>query len=229
MIIGAVFVGFCLMCYLGPRTLEAFIDPPEPASPPPDLKKYKKLGDYMLDQTASVIYKQKRNDNVKLKSLKEMFSVREGYESADCGKFGCCEKIGIAKVDSKGSNCNGYCPYNDDSDKTPTSGGLTASATFQDSRDSAATMSTDGTGMSSGTTVFIPPPAGLGASAPTSTSTTMTCPQPPPCPACARCTEPSFECAKVPTGKSTEVPTGKSTDSDFSAPVQLINFPSFGL
>ena len=123
MIIGGVFVVVCLLSYLGPRTLEAFLDPPEPEAVPVDIKKYSKTGDYTLDRSANVLYKEKAKDNTQLKRIRDMFltpNVVEGMTS--CGKFGCCEKLNLAKIDKKGSNCNGFCDYNDTSDTTPTSG-----------------------------------------------------------------------------------------------------------
>jgi hypothetical protein len=122
LIIGGVFVVVCLLSYLGPRTLEAFLDPPEP-EPPTEIKKYGKTGDYMLDRSANVLHKQKANDNTQLKRIRDMFLQPNVVEGMDgCGTFGCCEKLNLAKVDKAGSNCNGYCDYNDESDTTPTSG-----------------------------------------------------------------------------------------------------------
>ena len=123
MIIGGVFVVVCLLSYLGPRTLEAFLVPPEPEPAPPEMKKYSKPNDYTLDRSANVLFKEKAKDNAQLKRIRDMFltpNVVEGM--TDCGKFGCCEKLNLAKIDKAGSNCNGFCDYNDESDTTPTSG-----------------------------------------------------------------------------------------------------------
>jgi hypothetical protein len=120
-ILGSIFMVFCLMCYLGPRTLEAFIDPqPEVV----DKTKYTKTNDYTLDRNATVLYKQKQRDNTQLRRIQDIFSFKSNVEpmTTECGQFGCCEKLNIAKIDQSGSNCNGFCPYNDKTDTTPTSG-----------------------------------------------------------------------------------------------------------
>jgi len=235
MILGGVFVVFCLFCYLGPRTLEAFIDPPEPAPAPPALRKYTKLGDYTLDRSATVLHKQKQRDNTQLKRLRDMFripNVVEAYTS-ECGEFGCCEKLGIPKSNKEGSNCNGFCPYNDSTDTTPTSGPTPPPPTPPPPTPPPPTPPPQPTYPQTNTdTVFIAPPVSSPyvsittngspvANDSTNDGKCGTCPKPEPCPPCGRCPEPSFDCKKV--------PNYGSTNSEYLPMPVLSDFSSFGM
>jgi hypothetical protein len=230
MIIGGVFIVFCLLSYLGPRTLEAFIDPPEQIAAPIDKsKKYTKPGDYTLDRKANVLHEQKQRDNSQLKRISDMFRINNVVEglTTDCGVFGCCEKLGIPKSDSVGSNCNGFCPYPKDmtdakKDTTPTSGSVPPD-----------TLTPNPLGSTN--TVFIAPPvnemseyadvtqfeSSNKSRNDSSNGKCGTCPEPQPCPSCARCPEPSFDCKKV--------PNYSSTNSEYLPMPVLSDFSSFGM
>ena len=114
MILGGIFIVFCLVCYLAPRTLEAFMDPPEQIDAV-ELKQYRRPGEYILDRTASAIYKEKLRDNATMKSIKEMLTNHENVVPSTSRCTG-------ANLNNKNRSDNNYCPYNDTSDKTPTSG-----------------------------------------------------------------------------------------------------------
>ena len=143
MIIGGVFVAFCLLCYLGPRTLEAFIDPPEPDRAPVDPNKYTSQKQYLLDRTASVIHKQKRGDNTALNPVLNIFRTANVVEAMTSNKFGMCEKIGVPKIDKDGSNCNGFCGYNDS--KNSFSGSASGTSSTGTSTTSTGTSTTSTT------------------------------------------------------------------------------------
>ena len=234
MIIGGVFIVFCLLCYLGPRTLEAFNDPSETIVSSVDNSKYTKPGDYTLDRSATVLHEQKQRDNTQLKRISDMFrntNIVEGL-TTQCGVFGCCEKLGIPKIDSAGSNCNGFCPYPKDvndakTDTTPTSGSVPPTQPETIPPPTTQNTSVIPNPLGSTNTVFIAPPVNeLSEYAEVKHTKSRngkcgTCPEPQPCPACARCPEPSFDCKKV--------PNYSSTNSEY-LPMPILNdFSTFGM